>query len=150
MEPFSERRTLLVVDDNPDLLDFLRYGLADQFNIMTATDGVTGLAHFFENKPDCVIIDVKMPGLDGYQLVRALRGDAASAAVPLIILTALNHERDQFVGFASGTDRFLTKPVSLAELLKVIEDVLAISADERQRLLNSLATGTSDDAASPQ
>lgn len=150
MDFVAERRTLLVVDDNPDLRDFLMYGLAAQFNVATAADGATGLERFFETKPDCVIIDVKMPGLDGYQLVRALRGDAASAAVPLIILTALNHERDLFVGFASGTDRFLTKPVTLAELLQVIAEVLAISNDERRQRLNVLAEHMSDDTASSQ
>ena len=87
------RYTILVVDDNPDLLELLEEGLAAHFTIVVARDGVEGLTSIVETHPDCAIIDVKMPGLNGLQVVRALRGDAATSDIPLIILTAIPEEQ---------------------------------------------------------
>lgn len=82
---------VLLVDDNPDLLDSLAFALRTLggFRVDTATDGADGLGRAIEIMPHCVIIDVKMPAIDGYQLVRALRGDPATASIPLIVLSAL-------------------------------------------------------------
>src|SRR5262245_46269686 len=109
----DQRYTVLVVDDDPDLLQSLTDGLEllGNFNVVNARNGEQGLERFYETRPDCMIIDVKMPGLDGYQLVRVLRGDPDSASTPLIILTALAQEQNQFAGLALGADEFLVKLV---------------------------------------
>ena len=72
-EAENKRYTVLVVDDDLDLLQLLTDGLEllGNFTVVSATDGVQGLERFFEIRPDCMIIDIKMPGLDGYQLIRA-------------------------------------------------------------------------------
>src|SRR6185437_1900109 len=98
------KETILVVDDNPDLLFLVAESLREfsDFEVVTASDGVAGLHRYYETRPACVIIDVKMPGLDGYQLVRALRGDPETKATPLIILSALIQRHEQLAGLLAG------------------------------------------------
>lgn len=131
---------VLVVDDDLELLQLLTDGLEllGHFSVVQATNGDEGLEQFFEVRPDCMIIDVKMPGLDGYQLVRALRGDAESASIPLILLTALAQEKNQFAGLALGADQYLIKPVSPSELVAAVQRAVTISAQERSERMLSL------------
>jgi DNA-binding response OmpR family regulator len=133
------RYTILIVDDNPDLLELLQDGLSEHFTILLAHDGIEGLTYAMEARPDCAIIDVKMPGLDGFQLVRALRGDPETQEMPLIILTAMPEEQGQWRGFASGTDRYLTKPVLPSELIQAIQASLATGRTDRAARLRRLA-----------
>src|SRR5690348_16378465 len=95
--------TVLVVDDSANLRALVAESLRKlgNFTVVTAEDGAEGLRRYFEVHPDCVVIDVKMPGLDGYQLVRALRGDPASSATPLVFLTAMIQDKDRLAGFLS-------------------------------------------------
>lgn len=140
--PVSESYTVLVVDDSEDLRALVAESLRKLggFTVVTAEDGAVGLEQYFELQPDCVVIDVKMPGLDGYQLVRALRGDPASVATPLVILSAMVQERDRFAGLIAGADEYLVKPVSPLELVQTIRRVIdRTQADRRERLRALLA-----------
>ncbi len=132
--------TVLLVEDNTELLELLMLSLPalGPFRVFGAPDGVAGLMQFSELHPDCAVIDVRMPELNGYQLVRILRGDPETAATPLIILTALTQERDQFAGLASGADLFLTKPVLPSDLAQAIEQVMARTSAEREDAYLSL------------
>ena len=132
--------TVLIVDDDPDLLHLLTDGLEllGNFRVVQAANGIEGLEQFFETHPDCVIIDIKMPGLDGYQLVRALRGDPESASTPIIMLTALAQERQQFAGLALGADQYLIKPVTPRELVAAVQRALLIGEAERQAQIQAL------------
>ncbi len=132
--------TVLIVDDNLELLEVLAEGLelAGPFTVITASDGAQGLEECLAHRPDCLVIDVKMPALTGYQLVRALRGDPETADIPLILLTALAQDYERLAGLAAGTDRYLIKPVTPRELAAAIQEVLALSAQERQRLFSQL------------
>ena len=128
--------TVLVVDDSDDLRGLMAESLRKLggFTVVTAEDGIVGLERYFEVQPDCIVIDVRMPGLDGYQLVRALRGDPTSAATPLVILSAMVQDRDKLAGFFAGADEYLVKPVSPLELVQTIRRVLErTEADRRQR-----------------
>jgi DNA-binding response OmpR family regulator len=127
--------TVLVVDDNPHLLEYIIDALEElgTFHVETAGDGATDLERYFEVRPDCMVIDIKMPGLDGYQLVRALRGDPDSATTALIILTALPQDADRLAGLLSGADQYLVKPVKPQELVAAIEQAIRVSQDERAR-----------------
>jgi CheY-like chemotaxis protein len=141
--------TVLIVDDNLELLRVLSKGLAlaGPFTVVTASDGAQGLEHCLTHRPDCLVIDVKMPGLTGSQLVRALRGDPETAEIPLILLTALAQDYERFAGLAAGTDRYLLKPIKPRELAAAIQEVLTLSAQERQRRFSQLAEeeGQTDD-----
>lgn len=126
--------TVLIVEDNPDLLELLMLSLPalGPFHVSGASDGLAGLTQFEELHPDCVVVDVRMPELNGYQFVRILRGDPRTATTPLIILTALTQERDQFTGLASGADTFLTKPILPSDLAQAIQQAIARTLEERQ------------------
>jgi CheY-like chemotaxis protein len=91
---------VLLVDDKPELLDSLTFALTTlgPFSLETANDGISGLEAACTFHPDCMVIDVQMPGLNGYQLVKALRGDPATANIPLIILTAFPHSPQELIG----------------------------------------------------
>ena len=127
-------KTILVIDDNPTIVELIKYavGLRSNYHAIVAYDGVQGLERVYAEQPDCVIIDVKMPRMDGYQLVRCLRGDAHTADIPLIILSAMAREEDQMTGLLSGADEYLTKPFKPAELNAAIERVLRLTPADRQ------------------
>lgn len=140
--------TVLVVDDSADLRALVAESLRKlgNFTVVTADDGVEGLQRYFEIHPDCVVIDVKMPGLDGYQLVRALRGDPASRATPLVILSAMIQEKDRLAGFISGVDEYLMKPVGPLQLVQTIREVIGRSETERQQRLQALLNDIAPEA----
>jgi DNA-binding response OmpR family regulator len=139
-EAGNHRATVLIVDDDPDLLQLLTDGLEllGDFTVVSATDGIQALERFYETRPDCVVIDVKMPGLNGYQLVRALRGDPDSAATPLIILSALAQEQQQFAGLALGADEYLVKLVDIQDVIAAVQRAVLLDPEARQRQMQAL------------
>jgi two-component system cell cycle response regulator len=132
---------VLVVDDDPLLLANVTEGLdiLGNFEVIAASDGATGLERFFEARPDCVVVDVRMPGVNGYQFVRALRGDPATVHTPVIILSALVQDREQLAGLLSGADAYLIKPVKLMDLVQAVEQAVKLTSDERLRALRDLS-----------
>jgi DNA-binding response OmpR family regulator len=131
---------VLVIDDNPTIVELIKYAvnLQGAYEVSVAYDGVQGLERIYVEKPDCVIIDVKMPRMDGYQLVRCLRGDEYTADIPLIILSALARAEDQMTGMLSGVDEYLTKPFKPSALNAAIERVMRLTPGERQSRMDVL------------
>ena len=143
----SARRRVLIVDDDPELIGLITDGLelAGGYEVVAARDGATGFERFFEVQPDCVVVDVRMPGLNGYQFVRALRGDPATAQTPVIVLSALVQERHAWAGLVSGADVYLFKPVKMAELLQAIRTAIQMTAAERQQRWSPLLSDTPEE-----
>ncbi len=133
-------KKVLVIDDNPTIVELIKYAINLQgaYHVLVAYDGVQGLERVYTDHPDCVIIDVKMPRMDGYQLVRCLRGDVRTVDTPMIILSAMTREEDQITGFLSGVDEYLTKPFKPSALNAAIERVLRLTPAERQRRMDHL------------
>jgi CheY-like chemotaxis protein len=131
---------VLLVEDDQDLRSVLIQSLPffGHFEVIGAADGIEGLTQSVAHVPACIVIDVRMPGLDGYQLVRTLRGDALTAAIPLVIFTAFVTDQARFVSLASGADRFLEKPIKPQKLAEVINEVMQIEKAQRVRQLNDL------------
>lgn len=140
-------RRVLVVDDDPALLTALTDGLelVGGYEVISACDGATGLERFFTAQPDCVVVDVRMPGLNGYQFVRALRGDPETAQTPIIVLSALVQDREQLAGLLTGADAYLTKPVKIVDLVLTIDKAVRLTAEERARRARDLAEGGPQD-----
>lgn len=133
-------KKVLVIDDNPTIVELIKYAvnLQSNYEIVVAYDGVQGLERVYAEQPDCIIIDVKMPRMDGYQLVRCLRGDARTANMPMIILSAMTRNEDQMTGMLSGVDEYLTKPFKPSALNAAIERVLRLTPAERQQRMEYL------------
>ncbi len=140
-------KRVLVIDDNPTIVELIKYAvkLQGSYEVIVAYDGEQGLERVIKERPDCVIIDVKMPKMDGYQLVRCLRGDPQTANIPLIILSAMTREEDQVTGLLSGADEYLTKPFKPAALNAAMTRVLHLTPDERQRRTDAWTQADQDD-----
>ncbi|MGN9845774.1 response regulator transcription factor [Nonomuraea sp. H19] len=105
---------ILVVDDEPKIRMTLRgYLEADGFEVLEAADGPSGLASAVREQPDLIVLDVMLPGLDGFEVLRRIR---AIRQVPVILLTARTEEVDRVIGFTAGSDDYVTKPFSAREL----------------------------------
>src|SRR5438128_538030 len=114
---------LLVVDDEPDIVELLSASLRYAgFDVSTATSGRQALTEARRFRPDLVLLDVMMPDLDGFEVVRRLRGEGAR--VPVLFLTARDATEDKIKGLTLGGDDYVTKPFSLAEVIARIQAVL--------------------------
>jgi DNA-binding NarL/FixJ family response regulator len=119
-------KRLLVVDDDPGLLlavsDTLR---AEGYDVATARRGADALVRVAETLPDLIISDIRMPGMDGYQLVRNLRSNARTRLVPIVFLTAKDETADRIEGFRTGVDAYITKPFDSEELAAIVAGILS-------------------------
>jgi len=107
---------ILIVEDNPDLAYGLRTGLEiEGYEVQLAEDGETGLERAKGWKPDLVMLDLMLPGMDGYRVLKSLR--ESGSEVPVLILTARGEEADKVLGFRLGADDYVTKPCGVLELL---------------------------------
>ena len=118
--------TILLVDDDQTLLELLAGHLdVAGYRLLTASDGMSGLRAATKTRPDLVVLDVMMPGMDGWEVCRRLR---EGSAVPIILLTAKDEEVDKLRGFRLGIDDYVTKPFSFAELTARVGAVLTRAA----------------------
>ncbi|HZS84205.1 MAG TPA: ATP-binding protein [Stellaceae bacterium] len=113
----GRRQTVLVVDDNSDMREYLRRLLASRYEVQTAGDGVAALAVMRRRRPDLLLSDVMMPRLDGFGLVREVRADLLLADLPIVLLSARAGEEASIEGLEAGADDYLIKPFSARELL---------------------------------
>ena len=114
---------VLVIEDSTDLAEGLRYNLElEGYAVKVAEDGNTGLACVREWEPDLVILDLMLPGIDGYQVLRSLRADGRQT--PVLILSARGEESDKVRGFQLDADQYVTKPFGLIELLERVKSLL--------------------------
>jgi DNA-binding response OmpR family regulator len=143
--PIIPHKKVLIIDDNAAIVELIRHSvnLQGKYDVVVAYDGVQGLESFYRERPDCVIVDVKMPRLDGYQVVRCIRGDNTSAHTPLIILSAMLEEEDKLTGLLSGVDEYLPKPFKPSVLCATLERVMQITPEQRVQRLQQLAAADS-------
>ena len=118
---------ILIVDDNPTNVKVLQTRLAAEgYEVLTAADGEEGLAAARQHTPDLILLDVMMPKLDGFEVCRRLRADAAFPFTPIIMVTAMADSKDVIAGLEAGGDEYLTKPVDHAALAARVRSMLRI------------------------
>lgn len=111
----EQKPTILVVEDEPTLIDTLEYNLTRQgYTVSTAADGFKALELARSLRPDLIVLDLMLPGLDGFEICRILRQEMST---PILMLTARDDEIDKVVGLEVGADDYLTKPFSMRELM---------------------------------
>lgn len=118
-------RKVLVIEDDPSALRFSAYALEQEgYQVLTAANGVKGLKMAQEEEPDLVVLDVMLPGMDGFELCHRLRNDPATARLPILMLSVKGRESDSNMGLAVGADDYLTKPIGPAELVTSVRRLL--------------------------
>ncbi|MFI4974788.1 MAG: PleD family two-component system response regulator [Caulobacterales bacterium] len=143
---------ILVVDDIEANVRLLQAKLqAEYYDVLTASDGVTALAIAGSEKPDIVLLDVMMPGMDGFQVCRRLKDDPETRHIPVVLVTALDGRADRISGLEAGADEFLTKPIDDVMLFARVKSLtrLKMVIDElRQREASGRRMGVIAGAAS--
>lgn len=118
-------KRILVVDDEPKLLRAVAVDLRGEgYDVSTARSGSEALISIAQKKPDLIVSDIRMPGIDGYELARRLKSNESSALIPIIFLTAKDTTEDRILGFRNGIDAYLTKPFEPDELIVIIAAIL--------------------------
>ncbi|HKS26631.1 MAG TPA: response regulator transcription factor [Pyrinomonadaceae bacterium] len=119
-------KRLLVVDDEVNLLRAVAVCLRSEgYQVTTARGGAEALVRIAETLPDLIVSDIRMPGMDGYQLARQIRASSRTALVPIVFLTAKDETGDRIEGFRAGVDAYLVKPFEPDELVAVIQSILS-------------------------
>ena len=114
-------KKVLLVDDEKFNYEMLEMGLGDKVELEYATNGQLALSLSIETKPDIILLDICMPGLDGYDTCRLLKNTPETSDIPIILISGLDNEQEVEEGFNAGCDDYLTKPFQLSELLNKIE-----------------------------
>ncbi len=116
---------ILVVDDEEDLLELVRYTLAKEGHSVTCVDtGEKAVDSVRQSLPDLIVLDLMLPGIDGLEVCRRLKGDLKTREVPIIMLTAKSEERDVITGLDGGADDYVTKPFSPRVLLARVKSLM--------------------------
>jgi CheY-like chemotaxis protein len=120
--------SILVVDDDPTMRRLISIVLTQAgYRVAEAGDGLEALASVERQPPAGILLDVMMPGLDGLEVCRRLKGDPATAAIPVVLVTALGDASHRREGLEAGADEFMAKPVNVSDLLAVVERVLRVN-----------------------
>ncbi len=117
--------TVLIVEDESDVVDLLRYNLTKAgLGVLIAADGLTGLEMARKNRPDLIILDLMLPGLDGHAICKALKMDPHTETIPILMLTAKSQPDERVKGLEIGADDYVTKPFSPRELVLRVQGLL--------------------------
>ncbi len=120
---------VLVVDDDPDILELLCFNLQKAgYRCFSADSGEEGLRQWRQRDPDLLVLDIRLPGMSGLDVLKSIRFGAGNATLPVILLTAKGEESDRLLGFELGADDYVVKPFSVKELLLRIRTILARTA----------------------
>ena len=129
-------RTVLIVEDDRNIADLLRLYLEKEgYEVAIAHDGLRGVELFHEKQPSLVLLDVMLPGMDGWGVCRTIR---AESKTPIIMLTAKSETEDKVAGLKQGADDYITKPFEMKEVLARIEAVLRRSGIEPEKAARRL------------
>ena len=124
-------KKILAVDDEKNILRLVEANLQREgYEVVTAADGLEALRKVEEEHPDLIVLDVTMPGMDGFQVLETLRSKPETQDIPVIMLTAKAQESDVLKGWQSGADMYLTKPFSPSELIMFVKRIFKSKSDD--------------------
>ncbi|MCC8170844.1 MAG: response regulator [Parabacteroides sp.] len=134
----TRKHSILIVDDNTDLLEFLQEALSDSFRkIYTARNGREAIELIMKRQPDIVVSDVIMPRMDGYELCKRIKEEIEISHIPVILLTARDDQQSLLYGYKNGADAYLTKPFDTDVLLELIRNRLKNREETKMRYLGA-------------
>jgi len=118
-------KRILIIEDDRSTVRLMEYTLQQAgYEVIVASDGFEGLRSALSESPDLVILDIMLPGLDGYEVCHRLRQKSETASLPILIISAKARQDDKDVGFKMGADDYLTKPVDPSEIMAKVEALL--------------------------
>lgn len=121
----GKRRTILLIDDDEDIVRFMEVLLSDKYHVMAASSGVDGLHRVYRDKPDLILLDLLMNDIDGYEISRKVKSDENTRDIPIILFTAKSRKSEIDEGLKAGADDYLTKPFSNKDLFSKLDRYLA-------------------------
>ena len=140
----QDHQRLLIIEDNPDVVGYLRACYQNHFSIITAKDGTEGYLLALNEIPDIIISDVMMPEMDGFELCNKLKNDYRTSHIPIILLTAKADIPSRIEGLETGADAYIVKPFNQRELLVRMQKLLEL----RRKLFSRYTTGNSLESSS--
>jgi len=148
LQPVSDQvaklheQSILIVEDNMDLLNYLQERFSKQYQIFTARTGTDGLAAAYEHVPDLIISDVVMPGMTGKELTQKLKSDIRTSHIPIILLTARGSNEQQIQGLESMADAYMVKPFDSDVLLAKVKNILKNRVLLKEHFTSDVSTAT--------
>jgi PAS domain S-box-containing protein len=134
VESPEERARIVLADDNADMRDYVRRLLAARYEVEAVADGEAAIAAIGRSRPDLVLSDIMMPGLDGVELLARLRADPQTSTLPIVLLSARAGEESRIAGMQAGADDYLIKPFSARELLARVESHMKMARFRRDAI----------------
>ena len=119
-----QKATILIIEDDYDLREYLEYNLAEEFEVCVASDGHEGWKKCLSGHPSLIVSDVRMPGIDGVELCKKIKSDIRTKHIPVILLTGLDGLEEQLLGLGTGANDYVIKPVNSQILLLKIKNLL--------------------------
>lgn len=141
----AKEKSLLIIEDNEDMLEFLKQKFSAEYEVFTASDGNSGLREAFEKVPDLIISDVVIPAKSGAEISKVLKSDLRTSHIPIVLLTARGSHEQQIEGMQSMADVYMTKPFNLNLLNETVKNLLYNRSILRTRFSSELP----DDSKSP-
>ena len=127
------KKRVLLIEDDPSSIRLVSYTLEQEgYEVLTAMNGLDGLKKVREEAPDLLVLDVMLPGLDGFEVCRRLRADEQTAGLPVLMLSAKAQEIDKTTGLKVGADDYLAKPADPSEIVARVANLLAMKTTRVQ------------------
>jgi len=142
--PSAKEMKVLVVEDNDDLLNFMKAILSNDFKVFTAVDGKKAWEFISKQIPDLVVSDIMMPNMDGFELCKIMKSTYETSHIPLVLLTALSEKTDQLHGLGLGADDYLTKPFDMNLLIQRIKSIIRNREVVREKALKLIKGDVTD------
>jgi len=140
----SKEMKVLIVEDNDDLLNFMKATLSSDFKVFTASDGEKAWAFISKQVPDLVVSDIMMPNMDGFELCKVMKSTYETSHIPIVLLTALSEKTDQLYGLGLGADDYLTKPFDMNLLIQRIKSIIRNREIIREKALTLIHGDSSE------